>query len=296
MGIRVPPSLRYKTIWQLLVWVRKEPELRRIMSKHAYSRRAVESWLWLLEKGHPLEAWRCAGKSKQTGKRCGKWAIKGRAWCHRHGGRAAAGMASPNSKTGRYSTYLPKGLADEYYKATKDPRLLELADEIALLDTRTGELLKKLESGESRPGWVAVKQAFEYWEQAMNRQDFEAAQRHMQTMKKAIYRRNDTAVWAELQTVLEQRRKLVESERKRQLELENMLTLQDFMFLVQRVVFIIREEVTDDRERAKVSHRIFQLVNAPAPGDGPKREKQSAYPEAIDIEALPAPGGPTETG
>lgn len=86
----------------------------------------------------------CTAKSKRSGVQCRKAATPGSTKCHMHGGKSLGGMASPTFKTGRYSKHLPERLAGKYKEAMRDPNLLDLRSEVALLDIRLGELVEAL--------------------------------------------------------------------------------------------------------------------------------------------------------
>jgi hypothetical protein len=84
---------------------------------------------------------RCTAKSKQSGNRCTKPVVVGRAVCRYHGG-----LGGRPIKHGRYSKALGS-LREAYEDARNDPTLLELRDTLAVLDVivqkcaaRVGEL------------------------------------------------------------------------------------------------------------------------------------------------------------
>src|SRR3954452_17185048 len=76
--------------------------------------------------------------------------------CRMHGGKSLAGAASPAFKTGRHSTYLPVRLLAGYQEAERDPELLALRDEIALIDSRLADVLSRVDSGESSRIWRSL--------------------------------------------------------------------------------------------------------------------------------------------
>ena len=63
--------------------------------------------------------------------------------CNLHGGKTPIGAALPQFKTGRYSKYLPARLAERYHEAERDPELLSLRSELALVQARLAELISK---------------------------------------------------------------------------------------------------------------------------------------------------------
>lgn len=88
----------------------------------------------------------CTARSKRSGERCRKHAMRGRTVCLAHGGKTPRGAASPHFKTGRYSRSLPGHLLAVYEQALRDPRLLSLRDEIALTDAMICELLSQIDN------------------------------------------------------------------------------------------------------------------------------------------------------
>src|SRR5436305_15207335 len=104
--------------------------------------------------GRPMQ---CKARNR-AGKRCGKAAAAGREVCRLHGGASLRGVAHPNFAHGRYSKCLPDRLIGRYEAAQRDPELVAMRDEIALVDVRIGELLSRLDSGESGATWALLRQ------------------------------------------------------------------------------------------------------------------------------------------
>ena len=68
------------------------------------------------------------------------------------------------------------------------------------------------------------------------------------------------AVWDDLCRLLDQRRKLVESERRRMVEMHQMLTTEEAMTLLAAVVDSLRRHVVDRKVLAAVSADLTRLV------------------------------------
>lgn len=83
----------------------------------------------------------CTARSKRSGERCKKPAMRGRTVCRSHGGATPRGIASTNFRHGRWSKDLPAQLASRYEEARHDPELLSLRDEIALVDAQISTVL-----------------------------------------------------------------------------------------------------------------------------------------------------------
>src|SRR5262249_18069318 len=87
---------------------------------------------------------RCKAKSQRSGEQCKKLAMKGKEVCAKHGGKSLSGIASPRFNHGMYSKYTPTDMGKRYELFLKDPRLLSLEDDVALLSVRFNELLEQM--------------------------------------------------------------------------------------------------------------------------------------------------------
>lgn len=206
------------------------------------------------------------GAKKRDGTPCRAPAMpNGR--CRIHGGKTPSGLASPNLRTGRYSKYLPARLIGRYQEATSDPALLELREEVALLDARLTDLLGRVETGESGEVWKLLRVRFAEFNEAK-------AAGKVPDMQAALYQIEglitrglaDYAAWGEIGSVLEQRRRLVESERKRLVEMQQTITTERAMLLIGAIGGIIKAHVTDRTQLEKISQDIGALLDRPAGG------------------------------
>ncbi len=174
------------------------------------------------------------------------------------------GPASPAWRTGRYSKHLPGRLAETYQQALSDSELLVLRDDIALLDSRIVELLKRVDTGGSEQGWSAARAACESLAAGVAAQDMsaveEAAQRLDQITQAGL---DDGAIWHEIGLTLDRRERLVRSERRRLIELQQMITAEQATALMAAVVAIVREHVTDRDALRAISESMAQLANRP---------------------------------
>ena len=77
---------------------------------------------------------------------------------------------------------------------------------------------------------------------------------------RAVDARRASVVWDDLCRLLDQRRKLVESERRRMVEMHQMLTTEEAMTLLAAVVDSLRRHVVDRKVLAAVSADLTRLV------------------------------------
>ena len=203
----------------------------------------------------------CGAKTR-TGGTCTQPAMQnGR--CRMHGGKHPKGLASPHYKTGKYSRYLPARLTARYEEAVSDPALLELRGDIALTDARLADLLSRVDTGESGALWQALQalrlDVITYKRAGDTVKMAEALNALLDTIGQA---HADYRAWAEIGAVLDQRRRLVESERKRMVEMQQTLTVEKAMLLIGAIGGIIKAHVDDRTVLAKISADISALVAA----------------------------------
>jgi hypothetical protein len=206
----------------------------------------------------------CVATSRRTGERCRAMAITGRDYCRVHGGKVPAGIASPSFKTGRYSKHLPARLVASYEATLNDPDRLALDDGLALLDARLEELLGRLTTGESPGRWAALGRAWDAFEAARDDGDDAAADRALAEVGRLIASadaRADEATWAAVERVLLERRKLVDTERRRLLDGHDVLTAQQAMALIGAVQAAVVRHVPDPAARAAIAGEVARLTD-----------------------------------
>lgn len=211
----------------------------------------------------------CEAKSKQSGQRCKRHAVPGKRVCVIHGGKSASGAASATFKHGRYSKDLPTRLAQRYHEAQADSELLELREEIALVDSRLADLLLRVDSGEAGHWWKELKRIYGEYQEAVGKSDVATMSKRLAELGGSIQSgTSDYHAWGEVYNVIEQRRKLVESERKRMVELGQMISAAAAMVLIARLTEVIQTHVTDKRALAAIAADVGKLI-AQDPANGP---------------------------
>lgn len=210
-------------------------------------------------QGRRHESWMCSAHSKASGKLCRRAKLTGREVCHMHGGKTPRGFASPHTKTGRWSKDMPTRLAARAEEARRDPELLVLRDDIALLDARLADVLERVDSGESGEKWRQLKQAWRAYEGASAVHRAEALEWVGACITVGC---SDYAAWADVRTLLQERCRLVESERKRLVEMQQVITAEQAMMLLAVVTNTIRKHVLDRKTLAAIGEDLGRLVAA----------------------------------
>lgn len=196
--------------------------------------------------------------------------------CDKHGGKSLAGIASPQMTTGKYSKYLPQRMLERYHEAAEDSELIALRDDVALIDSRIADMLQRVDTGESGEIWSALLKtvhAFKEAEFKANSSSDPATQvkwklereQCMETITGLCQEgMADYAAWSEVKSLVEQRRKLVETEQKRLVAMNQMITNEQAMVIQARILDIIRRNVTDRTTLANISSEFSRLSLAGA--------------------------------
>jgi hypothetical protein len=146
----------------------------------------------------------------------------GREVCRLHGGATPRGIASTHWRTGAYSRDVPSRLLARFRRGLADPELIGCTRELALCDARIGEVLAAL------PPTPAE---------------------------------SDRESWGELLALIEQRRRLAESERRRREALGNYITTSQALALAGALTQAVTELVPDAGVRGRIAARIEALLS-----------------------------------
>lgn len=185
--------------------------------------------------------------------------------CRMHGGKSLKGPQLPQYKDGRYSKYMPARLSERYTIALADEKMLEQREEIALLGTRLQELLGQLTDMSQRDAlWQKLGKL---WGELMTaaREGKKEKQQETANEIEALINGapNDTAVWLEIQEVIEQRRKVVESERKRMVEAQEFVSVEQAMMVAHFLMDSINRHVSNNDEKRAIQADLISVYGRP---------------------------------
>lgn len=187
--------------------------------------------------------------------------------CRFHGGKTPKGMGLPQFKHGRYSKYMPKRLLERYDQAVQDPELLSLREEVAALDARIADVMLRVDTGESGNMWKVARDAFKALELATRRK--EEIEQGIQFRKLGSILGHgiaDYSAWNELKALFQDRRRLVESERKRRVEEQLTMTLEEGMNLMTAMTMAVKQNVEDRATLVAIQDAFIRLSTvSPAP-------------------------------
>ena len=240
------------------------------------------------------DARRCTAIAKSTGERCKNPARRGYNVCSVHGAGKGKKRGGRPITTGRYSKLLPYDLLERYEASRNDPELLNLRDEIALLDAHIQDLTGHLSSG-GPATWSQVEANVKRAAEALKEGKLSDVHQGLEAAMQALEQSEaDQSTWAELLVLLEQRRKLVESERKRLVELQQVITAERAMTLIVAVVDVVRQHVVDRNTISAIAADIRSLVAGSgglhAGGGGRGKPVRITESAGVDAEIPDHPG------
>ena len=180
--------------------------------------------------------------------------------CYRHGGKSLVGVASATFKHGRYSKVLPFGLAERFAASMKDPDLLELRAELALVDSRMEALLAQMRTHEGGR-WSDAAAVYQRIRQARRRRrpaDAEAALTELGSLLEQG--QSDIESWDQVERFLTLRARIVRVESKRLKDLQQMVTIDRVWTLVAALVQSVRNHVNDRAALVRIQADFRRLT------------------------------------
>lgn len=180
-------------------------------------------------------------------------------------------------RLGRYETAIEdQNLSEMYVDSLSDPEILDLTDEMALIDARNKQLIKRATSGDVSPiTWNEMINLFDELDTAFKNLDSEQVKITMRKWRKSVNkRREERDAWDEIFDRMESRRKLAEADRRRRESLSLLLTAEKAMELVTGLLddihdaisgFATREQITNDIAKQiylAIAHRFTRRVGA----------------------------------
>ncbi len=208
----------------------------------------------------------CQAKAKSTGQQCRRRAVSGKQVCTVHGGLTPGGIASPHWKHGRYSKYAPTRLIERYIEAQSDSEILNLTEEIALVDARIADVLKRVDAGESGQIWSELQEKRKKFLGAQRKQDQETMAEALTDILNLVARGHaDWSAWLEVMNLIERRRRLVESEQRRRMSMHLLIKVEEaaqaMVILADAVRGAVVEYVRDPEERQRVLVAVQQALS-----------------------------------
>lgn len=184
-----------------------------------------------------------------------------------HGGATPRGLALPQTIHLRYSSALPQRILGDFEASRSDPELLELGNQIALTDARILDVLRRVDHGESGARWRELNAAWRCYRNAVKAKDPDAMAEALGDIGQVIDAgEGDWRAWREVGTLVEQRRRLVETERRRLVDLRQVVTSEQLLLVSHALLSAVLKRVHDQPTREAISVDFREILDRP--GDG----------------------------
>lgn len=191
--------------------------------------------------------------------------------CYKHGGKTPSGLAAGRFTHGRHSKLAhaaPQYLSERMEQAMEDlPGLVDLSEALSLQWSTLADLLQKLPTGESGETWKALREHWSVYQSKLAEADKYAGEKRGITARFDA----DTALeqvgyliaegaqeWQqrrEIGTEVDRLAGVAHIEGKRRASATDAMA----MYVVKRLLHIIQENVTDQKDRAKIQREIQTL-------------------------------------
>lgn len=212
----------------------------------------------------------CGAKTKtRQGEPCEQTIVSENGRCRMHGGTTPVGVANPNTIHGRYSKVLGSAdLATRFQKSLDDPQLIELNHEIGIVDIRVEMLLERVLSPDKKVTlWKDLADTWRRFLAAASRKDTSKQNEIAAEIGQLIDRgENDNTDWEEIAKLFELRRKLSDTERKRRIDAETMITADEALVLINRwsslMLDAVNRHVADPNAANKIRSEVSQGLRA----------------------------------
>jgi hypothetical protein len=146
-----------------------------------------------------------------------------------------------------------------YREAGIDPELMSLRQDVALIDARIIDVLKRVDTGEAGVIWQAAQAAMGRFGRARANKDVDGMTDALADVQRLVTQgAADYAAWREVGQLIEKRRHLVVAEQRRLTLASEMLGREQVLALMGQVVDIIRRRVPD----REVLHLIARDMQA----------------------------------
>jgi len=199
---------------------------------------------------------------KRNGDRCALGVRAGWTVCWKHGaGRTSSpgGLSNRFAANPRHSKHLPQHLLESYEEYLTDPDTLVMSQELALLDARMAELLERLETADVAVAWTNIRRAHRILDnEEVTADDYEKA---LEMLGSAIDAKgSDVEIWSQVVDLVERRRKVADTERRRIMDSQHVMTVQEANMFVAFLMDTVMRHVPDMQVRRAISDELKKVM------------------------------------
>jgi hypothetical protein len=153
----------------------------------------------------------------------------------------------------------------QFTEAMQDEELLSLRADIALVASRLVDVLQQVEAEPISLLWRDLHRKWRTFANVYGRDDPAEGVAFAEVNAMIVRGCGDWANWRDVLALIQQRRKLVESERRALVENQRVISVEQASMLLSLLVDAVRKHVTDRSTLRAVTEEYAQLVGQPPP-------------------------------
>jgi hypothetical protein len=185
-----------------------------------------------------------------------------------HGGKSPRGLASPLTRTGRYSRDLPTRVLARYESALADPELLSVRDDVALLQGAITDVMSEMKEAEARPDLDQILSSVERISSEWTGWDWTRMQGELDKLKESIVgQRSQRAAMREVRELIREKAQLVAQENRLLLDRQQMITVEQYLLGMRALGLAVRRLVDDPVKLRQIDVEFRRLASVPERGE-----------------------------
>ena len=169
----------------------------------------------------------------------------------------------------RYAETLPERMKETFITEVNDPELLSLRRDIGLLEARREDLIKRVNNGESGQLWHQLRHHLRQMTEAKRDGDERNVQFHFGQIARLITQgHQDYMAWNDVLGIIEAKRRLSESERKRLMDMQ-LYVLRDEIYTsiqnyAESLLAAVKRNVENPEVLKAIAHdfSVSQSINS----------------------------------
>jgi len=156
---------------------------------------------------------------------------------------------------------MPDHLMERYEQAREDKELLSLREDIAVVEARLTELMQRTSTGETDRLWERASTIAGQIHEAQIAGSVPDVLQGLSTLMEIIKSGVQVSqAWNEVLILIDQKRRLVESERKRLVEMQQMISSEEAVSLMALLVTTVRNHVSDPTVLQAIGDEFLRLT------------------------------------
>lgn len=198
----------------------------------------------------------------RPGEFCGKSSLKDSDRCQLHGGKSPKGMKSPKFKEGRYTeAFEGHPIGERLAKAHEDTTLMELVGEVALMQAIIEDLCARFPDGGHAEGMGTVKEVKKIYKDMVAsgvKKDWKMFNHLLENLGDALDdAERQFALIEEVKSAVRTKKDLVDSQTKREFQLQQMVKASDVELFVVQLLAANRGIIYDRLEDKQQAESIL---------------------------------------